>query len=72
VNYVQGPTRRENVTNFILQGLNAGFLEPTIDKVFTFDEIDDRHRYINPTLNLQFAIAHINVAHGSSDYTEKR
>jgi NADPH:quinone reductase-like Zn-dependent oxidoreductase len=44
--------RRAKAKEFILEGLGAGFLKPTIDKTFTFDQIIDAHRYLES--NQQF------------------
>lgn len=43
---VLDPIRRAKAKRFILEGLDAGFLKPTIDKVFTFDQIVEAHRYL--------------------------
>jgi NADPH:quinone reductase-like Zn-dependent oxidoreductase len=32
--------------DFVINGLEKGTLKPIIDKVFTFDEIRDAHRYL--------------------------
>lgn len=43
---VLDPVRLANAKNFILEGLNAGRLMPTIDKIFTFDQIVEAHQYL--------------------------
>lgn len=43
---VLDPVRRDRAKRFILDSLDSGLLKPTIDKVFTFDQIVDAHRYL--------------------------
>lgn len=38
--------RRKGVVEFILKGLDSGALKPVIDRVFSFDEIREAHRYL--------------------------
>lgn len=49
---VLDPVRREKAKRFILDGLASGALEPKIDKVFSFDQIVEAHRYLES--NQQF------------------
>lgn len=46
------PTRLEKARSFIVEGLERGLLNPTIDKIFTLDEIVDAHRHLES--NCQF------------------
>lgn len=39
-------TRRKAAMEFVLKGLETGALKPVIDRVFTFDEMVDVHRYL--------------------------
>jgi len=39
-------TRRKAAVQFILKGLDEGKLKPVIDRIFTFDEMPDVHRYL--------------------------
>ncbi len=39
-------TRRKAAVEFVTNGLQIGALKPVIDRVFTFDEIADVHRYL--------------------------
>ncbi len=42
----QDPVRLENAKRFIYDGLESGVLIPVIDKVFTLDEIQQAHEYM--------------------------
>lgn len=46
------PARLEAAKAFVLAGLKSGALKPVIDRVFTFDQIVDAHRYLES--NAQF------------------
>lgn len=39
-------TRRKAAVDFVLKGLESGALKPVIDRVFSFDEMRDVHRYL--------------------------
>jgi NADPH:quinone reductase-like Zn-dependent oxidoreductase len=39
-------TRRKAAIEFITEGLRTGALKPAIDRIFTFDEMMDAHRYL--------------------------
>jgi NADPH:quinone reductase-like Zn-dependent oxidoreductase len=39
-------TRRKAAIEFITEGLRTGALKPVIDRIFTFDEMTDAHRYL--------------------------
>jgi len=39
-------SRRKGAVDFISKGLTSGALKPTIDRVFTFDEMVDVHHYL--------------------------
>lgn len=39
-------TRRKAAVDFILNGLESGALKPVIDRIFTFDQIQEAHRYL--------------------------
>jgi len=49
---VSDPVRLVKAKRFILEGLDAGLLMPTIDKIFTFDQIVEAHQYLES--NAQF------------------
>ena len=38
--------RRKAAVNYILRGLESGALKPVIDRVFTFDQMVEAHRYL--------------------------
>ena len=40
------PARREAAVAFIRRGLESGALKPVIDRVFTFDQMVEAHRYL--------------------------
>jgi NADPH:quinone reductase-like Zn-dependent oxidoreductase len=40
------PVRQRKAVEFILQGIATGKLKPIIDKVFSFDQIREAHRYL--------------------------
>ena len=40
------PVRRKAAVEFVSAGLASGALKPVIDRVFTFDEMPDVHRYL--------------------------
>ena len=49
VREISDPTRFNAAQEFILSGLQDGSLKPTIDKVFSFDEIVQAHIYLEET-----------------------
>lgn len=49
---VEDAERLEKAKRFILEGLTSGKLKPTIDRIFTLDQIVDAHRYLES--NQQF------------------
>jgi NADPH:quinone reductase-like Zn-dependent oxidoreductase len=40
------PARRKAAVEFVLKGLESGALKPVIDRIFTFDEMVEVHRYL--------------------------
>ena len=40
------PERRRGCGEYVTRGLRSGGLKPMIDRVFTFDEMRDVHRYL--------------------------
>jgi NADPH:quinone reductase-like Zn-dependent oxidoreductase len=40
------PVRRKAAVEFVLKGLESGALKPVIDRIFTFDEMVEVHRYL--------------------------
>ena len=38
--------RRKGAVDFVLKGLESGALKPVIDRVFSFDEMREAHRYL--------------------------
>ena len=56
------PMRQKRAVEFILKGLESGALKPVIDRVFTFDEMVEVHRYMES--NGQFGKIVATVAAG--------
>jgi NADPH:quinone reductase-like Zn-dependent oxidoreductase len=46
------PARQKAAVDFVLEGIDSGALKPIIDRVFSFDEIVEVHRYLET--NAQF------------------
>ena len=40
------PVRRKAAVEFVLKGLESGALKPVIDRIFTFDEMVEVHRFL--------------------------
>jgi len=40
------PVIRERAKRFILSGIEAGYLKPQLDKIFSFEQMPDAHRYL--------------------------
>ncbi len=44
--------KAQNWINDILEGVEEGWVNPHVDRTFTFDEIADAHRYIEERKNI--------------------